>query len=175
MPKINIEEKIKEKISKDEIKMKPRYYFVLGSLFLALGMLVSFIFSAFFINLISHKIRMLRMAEYLPMGGPGRMMFLQHFPWHFLFIALALLAVGAWLLKNYDISYKRSFLVVLVGITVAIICAGLLVDKMGINRPLQNKPGFRRLYINSQSAPFPPVVKGRMSPERKTPPRMYYQ
>lgn len=176
MPKTKIAEKIKEKIKKDEIKMKPRYFFVLGSLFIGLGMFVSFIFSAFFINLISHRIRVQKMVEYLPMGGRGRMMFLQHFPWHFLFITLGLLALGAWLLKKYDISYKKSFLIILIGIFIAVISSGLLVDKLGINRPLQKKPGFRRLYKlppNSGPTSDLPTVKGRKSPERKTPSRVY--
>ena len=178
MPKTKIEETIKQKIKKDEIKMKPKYYFALGSLSITLGMIISFIFSAFFINLISHRIRILKMAEFLPMGGPGRMMFLRHFPWHFLFISTALLTVGAWLLKRYDISYKKSFLVILVGIIVSIVFAGLLVDKVGINMHFKKKPGFKRLYKTPPGFIPPssfPAVRERMSPERKMPPKMYYR
>lgn len=178
MSKIDIEKNIIEKIKKDEIKMKPRYYFVFGSLFITLGMMVSFIFSAFFINLISHRIRMLKMAEYLPMGAPGRIMFIQRFPWHFLFIALALIALGAWLLKMYDISYRKSFLAILVGIFITVVCAGLVVDKLGINGPLQKKPGFRELYNmppNNMPPQVIPGIRGTIPSERSTPPRMYYK
>ena len=176
MSKTKIVEKIKEKIKKDEIKMKPKYYFLLGSLSITLGVILSFLFSAFFINLISHRIRIQKLTQYLPMGGQGRMMFLRHFPWHFMIVSLALLALGAWLLKKYDISYKKSFLIILVGIIVATICSGLVVDKIGINKHFEKRPGFKRLYrLPSDSLPGMPAVRGRMSPERKMPPRMYYK
>ncbi|MFC1625089.1 hypothetical protein ACFL15_01820 [Patescibacteria group bacterium] len=178
MSKTKIVEIIKEKINKNEIKMKPKYFFVFGSLFISLGMVVSFVFSAFFINLISHRIRVQRLAEHLPMGGAGKMMFLQRFPWHFLLIAVALLAIGAWLLKRYDISYKRSFLIIVIGIVISVFCAGLIGDQLGINRHFEQRPGFKRLY-KLPSGSFPnsgvPAVRGKVSPERKMPPRMYYR
>jgi len=146
MPKTKIEKNIIEKIKKGQIKMKPKYYFVLGSISIVFGMLLSFLFSAFFINLISNRVRVHRMTEYLPMGQPGRLIFLSNFPWHFLFLTLIFLTIGAWLLKRYDISYKKSFLAITAGVIITTVCAGLIVDKAGINKPLQRNPGFRRLY-----------------------------
>ncbi|KKP72235.1 MAG: hypothetical protein UR68_C0019G0005 [Candidatus Roizmanbacteria bacterium GW2011_GWA2_35_19] len=117
-----------KKIKEDKIEMKPKIYFVLGSLITFVSLIFSFISSVFFLNLIKFILR-----SHGPMGKIRFEQLLSSFPWWAPLMAIIGLIVGIWLLKKYDFSYKNNFVVITIGFLVAVIIGAWLIDLSGLN------------------------------------------
>lgn len=135
-----------EKIKKDEIKMKPKWYFVLGSILLFLGFLSATVFSIFFVNFLFFILR----KHYGPMYQYRLQFILSNFPWWILAVALIGIIAGIKLLKNYDFSYKKNFLLIVVGYILSIILAGFIIDFFNLNRFFYRQ-GWRRFYLKENN------------------------
>jgi len=117
---ITIESKVMEKVLSGEIKMKPKWYFVLGSFFSIAGLTGLFISTAFLFNLFIFTIRRLGTGR-----GYHRIIYmLDNFPLWIPIVGLVFLIFGIILLKRFDFSYKKNFrMVVLWFIASVIFCA----------------------------------------------------
>ena len=124
----NITESVMGKIHHGEVKMRPKMYFVIGSIFTFLGLVLSILTTIFLIGLIrfsffSHG----RMGEYKVDE------LLSHFSWFGPSSAILGLVIGLWLLHRYDFSYKINFKIVIIIFVTAIITAGIILDMTGLN------------------------------------------
>lgn len=141
-PQINIEEKIMSAIKEEQVKMKPRWYFVLGSVLMTGGLTGLAILSTFLVSVISFSVR--------THGGVGRVMhyerFFVTFPFGAVILAIVGIGVGVWLLKKYDFSYKRNFLLLITSAISAIFFAGLLINYTGIDRMWMKRGPMRNFY-----------------------------
>lgn len=149
--KTNITEKVMEKIEKEEIKMRPKAYFVLGSLFLGIGLAGATLLAIFFINLVLFRLRVHAPFGYLRFGFPGLRPFLTNFPWAILLLAIGGIAGGIYLLKKYEISYKKSFVGIVIVLITFVFVAGFILDRVGLNRRAQEIKPLHRFY-RQQSA-----------------------
>jgi hypothetical protein len=138
--------KVMEKIKKGEIKMRPKLYFVLGSLVLGVGLAAALGLAAFFINLVFFRLRMQGPLGYLRFGPMGRRMFLEIFPWRLLLVALVGVLGGIWLLKKYGEGYKKSLAAVLLMVLAMALALGWLADRAGINERLKQLPRTGGIY-----------------------------
>lgn len=126
-------------IKEDKVTMKPRSYFLLGSVFTFLGFTASIISSIFIISIISFLLK-----EHGPMGELRLSLMLNSFPWWLPILAVITLTFGIWNLLKYDFSYKTNFLFVIIGFIVSILIAAWLIDLSGIDKlwlsrgPLKN-------------------------------------
>jgi len=129
-------------IQKRKLKMKPKWYFFLGSMLGFIGLLASVIVTAFFISLISFTLR--------PHPGPGYPYRLQliwnSFPWWAVILAIFGLGTSIFLLKKYDFSYRKNFWLIIVGLTISIILSGILMDKLGLTDLWTKKGPMRGMY-----------------------------
>lgn len=134
------EKDIMAKIQDGQIRMKPKWFFVLGSLSAVVGLIASIISSVFLINLIIFLLRK---------KGPGigklNLMF-DTFPWWIPFVAIAGVILGIFILRRYDFSYKKNFVLVIFGFIVAVIIASLVIDYLGINDVLTKIGPINRFY-----------------------------
>ncbi len=76
------------------------------------------------------------------------------FPWWAPIFAVVGLAIGIWLLRQYDFSYKRKFWVVIVGFVMAILIAGWVIDMTGLDEVwLRQGPmrGIMRQYFEERN------------------------
>lgn len=137
---INITKNIMEKIEKGEVKMKPKVYFVLGSIITLAGLISFFVVSVFFINLILFYIRARG-----PMAQFRIEESVNNFPWWILIIAVTGIFLGIFSLRKYDFSYSRNFPLIVIGFVLSIIIAAFMVDQLGLNEALQRGP-IKRLY-----------------------------
>jgi hypothetical protein len=162
MPETKIKEKLIEKIKSGEIKMKPKHYFVLGSVVLGLGTASVFMLATFVTNMIFYRIRVHNTFAHLKPEGAGEytghriLMFLCNLPWEPIIITLGLLGSGAFLLKKYDISYRKSFGVMVLATILAVVLAAYTVDRTGVNEKLGRKPGMKRLYMQRETTLISP-------------------
>jgi len=159
-PKIDLVDQIMTNIKDHKIKMKPRWYFYLGSALGFLGLLASLIVSAFFISLITFISR--------PHQGPGYSIRLQliwsSFPWWVVVVAILGLVIGIILLKKYDFSYQKNFGLIIMGLIAATILAGILIEQSGLTDILTRRgpmQGVMRQYLE-QGEEFRGTGRGQM-------------
>ncbi len=104
------------KIHNEKIKMRPKSYFIAGSVLTFIGLVSSVVFSVFLIGLMRFSVR-----SRGPMADYRLDKILGNFPWWTLVLAVAGLAVGIWLLRRYDFSFKVNFKFIVIGFIFAII------------------------------------------------------
>jgi uncharacterized BrkB/YihY/UPF0761 family membrane protein len=124
----NIKEDIMNQIHKEKIKIKPKIYFVIGSIFTFTGLVASVVISVFLIGLIRFSLR-----SHGPMANYRLDQILSNFPWWAVVFSILGLIIGIWLLRKYDFSFKVNFKLVIVGFVFAVIIGGWLVDSLGLN------------------------------------------
>lgn len=155
---IDITKNVMSRIKRENITIKPRWYFILGSFAMVLGFIGLSVVSIFFVNVTVFSLR-----THGPMGAIRYQQLLTSFPWWAPILVIIGLGFGIWMLKKYDFSYRKNFLLVILGITVAIIISGVLIDYLGINTFLSRQRQMRRFYqqIDNQNA-LPLRGQGRM-------------
>ena len=116
------------RIKSGDVQMKPRWYFVLGTLGMILGLASLAVVSVFLISLVSFSLR-----THGPMGDIRYQQLLASFPWWAPVIALVGILGGVLLLKKFDLSYKKNFLIIIVIFVGSILIAGLAIDYLGID------------------------------------------
>ncbi len=151
----NITQEIMKKIDAGQIKMKPRWYFVIGSTITFIGLISTVIVSTFSVGLIRFSLR-----SHGPMGNLKFDQMMSNFPWWTLIIAILGLTFGIWLIRQYDFSYKMKPWLIIIGFILAIIIGGYIIDVTGTNDTISRKgpmKGMMKNYIqenNIQSQMF---------------------
>ncbi|PIP53502.1 hypothetical protein COX08_00645 [Candidatus Beckwithbacteria bacterium CG23_combo_of_CG06-09_8_20_14_all_34_8] len=147
---LDLSNQIMDTIQKRKLKMKPKWYFYLGSILGFLGLFASVVVSAFFISLISFILR--------PHPGPGYPYRIQliwsSFPWWAVILAILGLGVSIILLKKYDFSYQKNFWLIIVGLIAATILAGIIMDQSGLTDLWTKKGPMKGMY--HQNSYYPP-------------------
>jgi hypothetical protein len=145
----NISDDVMSKIRQGKITMRPKVYFVIGSVFTFAGLVLSILTSVFLIGLLRFSIR-----AHGPMGEYRLEELLSHFSWWGPISALFGLVLGIWLLRRYDFSYKINYKILVVGFVSAIIVAGIVLDLTGLNDILFKKgptQGIMGLYLEENN------------------------
>ncbi len=125
---IDISNVVLKKIHKGQIKMRPRIYFIFGSIFIFLGLVASSLTTIFIISLMRFMIR-----SHGPMGQFRFEELLTSFPLWIPLGAVLSLFFGIVLLRQFDFSYKKNFLLLVLGFVLAIIVTGFLLDMTGLD------------------------------------------
>lgn len=140
-PKIDISEKLMPMINKGEIKMRPKWYFLLGSLAMVIGIAGLTILSVFLVSLVTFSLR-----THGQMGAVRFQELLSSFPLGAVILSVAGVGLGVWLLKKYDFSYKKNFLLIVLGFISAVILAGWLINYTGLDSHWMKRGPMRGLY-----------------------------
>lgn len=138
--KHGIETIIMEKIKTEEVKMKPKWLFIVGSVLAIAGLIGLTIGATFLTNLTIFLLRK---------RGPGYgklELMLEGFPLWVPILAVFAVILGIWLLKKYEFSYKKNFLLIIFIFIFSIIIAGFLIDKTGLNTVWSHKGAMGRFY-----------------------------
>jgi len=149
--KLTIKQNVMEQIKKDKVSMKPKAYFMLGTVLTFLGIVFAIITSVFLFSLILFLLK-----AHGPMAYVRLSQILSGFPWWALALGAISLIFGIIFIRKYDFSYKFNPLVLIVGFIAAVIIAGFLIDITGLdNLWLKRGPmqGIMRQYINSSQSP----------------------
>ena len=125
---VDFETTVMKKVNTNEITMKPRWHFILGSVFMMIGFIGVTIVAVYLLNLLFFLLK-----PHGPMGEWRLAQILSSFPWWLPFLIAATMGVGVWLLKKYEFSYKRNQALIIVGFIIAIFVAALLLDITGLN------------------------------------------
>lgn len=140
----DIENNVMDQIHQGKIKMKPKVYFVLGSILTFVGLVSAIITSIFMVGLT----RFLFRTNYGWRAQYRLEQIFSEFPFWIILVAIIGLVLGIWLIRKYDFSYKINHYVLIVGFILAIIVAGLLIDIMGINNVLMRHNPMKNMMRN---------------------------
>lgn len=138
--KTDFENVVMSKIKKGEITMKPKWFFMVGSLMMGVGLVGASFGAIFLVNLTLFLLRK---------RGPGLMrleLMLASFPWWVPILAIIGIAIGIWLLKKYDFSYKKNFMLIIVAFIASIVIAAWLIDYLGFNEAWSTRGPMRKFY-----------------------------
>ena len=125
---LKIKEKVMSQIKENKISMRPRWYFLFGSIFMALGLISTIVVSIFLLSLTKFALR-----SHGPMGEYRLEQLMTNFPWWAPILALLGLSIGIYLLRKYDFSYKKNFLLIIIGLIAILIITVFLIDGLGLN------------------------------------------
>lgn len=147
-----------EKVHDNKIKMKPKIYFVVGSLLTFIGLIISIIASVFLMGLVRFSLRSHGM-----MRGYRLDQMISSFPWWIIIFAIITLLLGIWLIRKYDFSYKINPWHMILGLIITIIIAGWVIDLIGINDTLSKRGPMRgmmrRSIIQNINLPQPQMFR----------------
>lgn len=144
--KRDLSQKVMKQIHKEKVKMRPRFYFIAGSILLGIGLTGAILGAILFINLTFFRMRIHGPLGFLWFGRFGFRPFLATFPWVFLLIAIAGILGGLALLRRHDISYKKSFLGLVIALVVLVLIMGFVLDRIGFNERLERIKPLRPFY-----------------------------
>lgn len=148
---VDLEKTIMTKVKSNEISMKPKWYFVVGSLLAVVGLAGLSIGAVFLTNLTLFLLRS---------HGPMRQWRLQQlvttFPLWIPILAIMGIVFGIWMLRKYDFSYKKNFWFIVLGFILSIILAAFVIDQVGLNDIWSRQGPMRRFYqqIEGQNPTF---------------------
>lgn len=131
------------KVRSSEISMRPRWYFVVGSLLTMLGLVSGSIGAIFLTNLTLFSLR-----QHGPMGPWRLQIMLESFPMWVPLLAVLGIALGIWMLRKYDFSYKNNFWLVVAGFIISIILAAVIIDYLSLNDTWLRQGPMRRFYLH---------------------------
>jgi hypothetical protein len=125
----NLKDNILNKIRMDELTMRPKIYFTLQVAALVILTLAVLVVSVFIFNFLLFSIRVSGHLSFLGFGWEGLFVFLHFFPWGFLLLDVALIAILESLLRRFRFGYKVPVLYLLGGLLCLTVLAALLVDR----------------------------------------------
>lgn len=129
-------------IHEGKLKMRPKVYFILGSILTFAGLVASITTSVFAVGLIMFILR----SNGILSHKLDRLVSI--FPWWVLVIAVLGLVLGIILIRKYDFSYKIDLKKAIILTVLAIIISGWLVDTLGFNDLLARKGLMRDMMKN---------------------------
>ena len=138
--KLNLEKTVMGKIKLGQVRMKPKWFFIVGSLLMTIGLASLTVGAIFLANLTIFLIRK---------KGPGYgrlSMMLTSFPWWIPVLAVLGVVLGVVLFKKYDFFYKKNFLLIVAGFIASIIIAAFAIDYLGLNDIWSRRGPMRRFY-----------------------------
>ena len=138
---IDLEKEVMSKVTSGQITMKPKWSFILGSVFSVAGLAGLSISSIFLVNIMLFLLR-----SRGQMGQWKLETIINSFSWWIPVLAVLGIIAGIWMLKKYDFSYKKNFLVIILGFIASIIISGFIIDQLGLNDIWSNKGMMRKFY-----------------------------
>lgn len=168
--KVDLSKKVMKQIKKKQIKMRPKLYFVIGSVLLGIGMAGIFLLTAFFSNLILFRLRVHQPFSFFALGRPGLRPFLLTFPWQALLLTIGGVISGSILLKKYDVSYKKSFKGLIITLITVVLVLCYLLSKTRVNQSMQRVKRLKPFYQNNLTEDEKQILKEQFKKINRKPP-----
>jgi len=137
-----------KQIKSGKLKMHSKLYFLFGSILFGFALAFILAFSTFFINLFIFRWRTWGFLP--PVHWRG---------WLFLLISLASLILANSLLRQSRLGYRKNFLNLIFGLTLGILLAGFLLNKIGLNERLEKNRPLNWFYQKPRMSPSPQPIR----------------
>jgi len=137
---------VMKEITDKKLQIKSPLYFIFGSAMLTIGFVCSILTTVYLINLVLYLLRIYVPFKFLDFGLIGIQPFIETFPWLHLVIAVLAIIIGIELLKQYDFSYHKNFLALVLIILISTVGIGFLLDQVGLNEAIEHEPNLHVIY-----------------------------
>lgn len=121
--------------------MKPKWYFLLGSILLIVAAIALLIVLVFLVSLLSFSLR-----SHGPMGEICYQQLLTSFPWWAVLSALVGFILGVWLIRKNHFSYKINPLYIIIASILIIFISGYLINYLGLDNIWMKRGPMRAFY-----------------------------
>jgi hypothetical protein len=135
---VNINQ-ILEKIKSGKVNMRPKYYFMLRLVALAVTIFITFLLSAFIVSYVIFSINAGGEINLLAFGPRGLYHFILTLPWLILVVDVLLIVFLDWLLKGFRFGYNSSILFLFVVTMVSITALATLINYTSFHRKLMRR------------------------------------
>jgi hypothetical protein len=142
----DISDKVMTEIHNKRISMRPKIYFVFGSVIVGVGLAALLVFSVFLFNLVFFRLRVHGPFGYLWFGKFGWRPFISTFPFMPLLLGIITLVIGIELLKRYDLSYKKSFVGLVIIISTFVLTLGYVLTVINLDKSIGQFPPLAPFY-----------------------------
>ncbi len=147
--KKSIKDKIISKINNEEIKMKPKSYFIMRTVFF-IGLVLSLFLLVFFLGSLIIFVLKVNNLFILPgFGFHGIRIIINSFPWYLLFLLVFLIILIEIIGKNFYLVYKKPLIYSLLIIVIIIVSGIFFLDNLSLHKSLarrNNLPIMRNMY-----------------------------
>lgn len=131
-----ISNKVLKKIKSEKVKMRPKIYFVLRGVLIALSIVFVILFVLYLVSFVFFSLR-ISGVWYLPrFGFPGLGIFLVSFPWLLIVIAILLIIVLEVLVKRFSFTYRRPILYSILGIVILVFLVSFIIGRTQLHSEL---------------------------------------
>lgn len=145
--KDDIKDFILRKINTKELSMRPKLYFTLKIVAVAMLAALVLLVSIFILNFILFSIRINSHDVLLGFGPRGWSAFFHFFPWPLLALDAVFIALLGFLLRTFRFGYKTPVLYLLVGLLAGSAILGFVVDRgTGMNERFLRDSDSRRMH-----------------------------
>lgn len=141
--------RIMDAIRKGKVHMKPRWQFVLLSIFAVTGALLVFLTLVYIASLGVFFLRDSGALFAPSFGGMGWWVLLHSLPWLLIILLIIFVVVLEWLVRQYAFVYKKPLIVSLIGIVAVIFVGGFLISQT---------PFHRTLMLSARRGLLPPAL-----------------
>ena len=145
--KQSIKQGISDRIKKGELNMKPRIYFLLMDIFSYGAVILAVFFSVFFVSFILFTLKISGFWFLLRFGLLGFKIFIFSFPWLIFLAGLLSLLFIAFIVRNFEFSWKNPLLYTVLAILVLVLISGVATAKTSLHQRLFEKAGQNRLPL----------------------------
>ena len=144
-----LENSIMGKIKTGQVKLKSKYVFLAEKLGLGTAFALSILLSVLFFNLILFYLKETDNLKYLSFGKFGVFAFLESFPYLLVIAFIVLIVLSGYLLARSDVSYKKPFGYLAIGMVVLIMIFGgiLTYTNLGQNFEREARRGNESVKI----------------------------
>lgn len=167
--KSSISDKVLDQIKGDQVKMKPRIYFVLKTLLIVLGIFIVTLFALYLVSFIVFALRASGAWYLSGFGFRGIKASIVLIPWLLILMFLALIIILEVLVKRFSFSYRQPILYSVLGIIIFVFLGSFAIGKTGLHPNLFQKaregrlPVAEKFYRGFGMAKFHNVHRGIVS------------
>lgn len=135
--KVDISDKVMEKINL--VKMKSSYYFKSKKLMLLTLFSLSLLAGVFIVNLAMYDISEGNSLEYASFGLDGLALIMKNLPYLLILSIAVFVFLASWLLSKLEISYNKSFAVLLIILVASTFVGGGAIFAFDVNDAISEK------------------------------------
>jgi hypothetical protein len=153
-----LENSIMGKIKSGQVKLKSKYIFWAEKLGLGTAFALTVVLSILFFNLILFYLKETDNLKYLSFGKFGIFAFLESFPYLLVIVFIVLIVLAGYLLTRSDVSYKKPFGYLAIGMVVLIMIFGGVLTYTNLGQSVEKQA---RMGNESMKMLFKPLTDAR--------------
>ncbi len=163
-----VHESVLSAIKQGDIKMRPRWQFILRTMLAVVGLAILMLALIYLISLILFMMSETGAGFVPAFGSRGWLAFARSLPWLMILLAVAFIIVLEVLVRRYAFAYRRPLLYSMLGIVALSILSGVGVAGTLLHRRISNYayqhrvPFFDQLYENVEEQQLPEIYPGQI-------------